>query len=304
VSISGILNVNKPAGWTSFDAVKFIRARCGERRAGHAGTLDPAATGVLPVLLGPATRMMDYLVDATKTYLATIELGTETDTYDAEGRVVQRTDASGVTVSDVERALPAFLGEHEQTPPLYSALKREGVPLYKRARAGETVALEARPVRTARLEILAFESPRLRLLVECGKGFYVRSLAHDLGRSLGVGGTLVELVRSRVGPFLLEDAVDLEALRSEFETGAWQERLLAQDEVLLHWRAAILGRENATRIQQGQTARLNAADIRQPALRGELCRAYSAAGDFIAVVAGTGNGELRPQKVFSSPGGA
>jgi tRNA pseudouridine55 synthase len=298
--MNGILNINKPAAWTSFDAVKFIRSRCGERRVGHAGTLDPAATGVLPVLIGQATRMTEYLVDATKTYLATVELGIETDTYDAEGDVIQRADASMVKLSDIERALPSFLGEQEQKPPLYSALKRDGVPLYKRARAGEAVAVEPRRVRTEKLEILAFESPRLRLLIECGKGFYVRSLAHDLGKRLGVGGTLVELVRSRVGPFLLDDAVDLETLQSEFETEAWQERLVAQDEVLLHRRAAILGSENQRRLLQGQSIRLAPEATINPALPGELCRAYSAEGDFLAVVNHSAPGELRPAKVFTS----
>jgi tRNA pseudouridine55 synthase len=298
--MTGILNINKPAGWTSFDAVKFVRSRCGERRVGHAGTLDPAATGVLPVLIGQATRVTEYLVDATKAYLATIELGIETDTYDAEGDVIRRTDASGVTLSDVERALPSFLGEQEQRPPLYSALKRDGVPLYKRARAGEAVAVEPRRVRTDKLEILAFESPRLRLLIECGKGFYVRSLAHDLGHSLGVGGTLVELVRSRVGPFLLEDAVDLVTLRSEFETDGWQERLFAQDEVLLHRRAAILGSENQRRLLQGQSVRLAPEATVNPALPGELCRAYSVEGDFLAVVNHSAPGELSPAKVFAT----
>jgi tRNA pseudouridine55 synthase len=298
--MTGILNVNKPAGWTSFDAVKFIRSRCGERRVGHAGTLDPAATGVLPVLIGQATRMTEYLVDAGKTYLATIELGIETDTYDAEGDVIQRADASGVTLSDVERALAAFLGEHEQTPPLYSALKRDGVPMYKRARAGESLAVEPRRVRTEKLEIVAFESPRLRLLIECSKGFYVRSLAHDLGHSLGVGGTLVELVRSRVGPFLIEDAVDIETLRSEFETGAWQERPVAQDEVLLQRRAAILGSENQRRLLQGESVRIAPEATVNPALPGELCRAYGTEGDFLAVVNHSAPGELRPVKVFTS----
>jgi tRNA pseudouridine55 synthase len=298
--MNGILNVNKPAGWTSFDAVKFIRSRCGERRVGHAGTLDPAATGVLPVLIGQATRMSEYLVDATKTYLATIELGIETDTYDAEGDLIQRSDASRVTLSDVERTLPAYLGEQEQTPPLYSALKREGVPLYKRGRAGEALAVEPRWVRTDKLEIVAFETLRLRLLIECGKGFYVRSLAHDLGQSLGVGGTLVELVRSRVGPFLLEEAVDVETLRSEFETAEWQERLFAQDEVLLHRRAAILASEKQKRLLQGQPIRLAPEATVNPALAGELCRAYSADGDFLAVVSHAAPGELRPEKVFTT----
>src|SRR5690606_10744047 len=134
-------------GWTSFDVVGFVRRRCGEKRVGHAGTLDPAATGVLPVLIGQATRLTEYLVDATKAYEATVALGVVTDTYDAEGEVVSRADASGITQEQVEAALEAFRGEFMQMPPVYSALTRDGVPLYKRARRGETVELEARPVR-------------------------------------------------------------------------------------------------------------------------------------------------------------
>ena len=147
MAISGILNVDKPAGWTSFDVVRFVRGRCGERRVGHAGTLDPAATGVLPVLIGRATRLTEYLVDATKAYDATVELGVATDTYDAEGEVVARADASGVALSQVEDGLQAFRGDSLQTPPIYSALKRDGVPLYKRARRGETIEIAAHQLR-------------------------------------------------------------------------------------------------------------------------------------------------------------
>lgn len=296
LTVSAILNVDKPAGWTSFDVVRFVRGRCGEGRVGHAGTLDPAATGVLPLLLGQATRLSQYLVDATKTYEATVELGTETDTYDSVGEVVSRADASGVSLRDVEAALAAFRGEILQTPPLYSAIKREGEPLYKKARRGETVPLTPRPVRVEQLDIISFAPPLLELRIVCSKGFYVRSLAHDLGAALGVGGTLAALRRTRVGSFRIEEAVDIETLREEFASGAWQDRLYAPDEMLLSWRAAILGEENETRLRHGGASVLAAEALE--ASPDELCRAYSAGGDFLAVLRSAGGRVWRPEKVF------
>jgi tRNA pseudouridine55 synthase len=300
--VSGILNVDKPRGWTSFDVVKFVRGRCGERRVGHAGTLDPAATGVLPVMIGQATRLTEYLVDATKTYDATIELGVETDTYDAEGDVVSRRDASGVSETDVREALEAFRGEIMQSPPVYSALKQEGVPLYKRARRGETVRAAPRSVRVDELDIMAYEAPVLRLRVTCGKGFYVRSLAHELGEALGAGGSLTGLVRTRVGTFRIEDAVDIETLRGELATGDWRQRLWSADEVLLGWRAAILGEENAGRVAKGQGPRIQHLPGVTVAI-GERCRAYDEGGGFLAILRHESAGSWRPEKVFASSEG-
>ena len=297
--LSAVLNVDKPRGWTSFDVVKFVRGRCGERRVGHAGTLDPAATGVLPILIGQATRLTEYLVDTTKTYEATVELGVVTDTYDAEGDVVARSDASGVTEEQVRTALAGFAGEIMQAPPVYSALKQDGVPLYKRARRGETVRAAPRPVRVEQLDIMHFEAPLLELRVVCGKGFYVRSLAHDLGATLGVGGSLRSLVRSRVGPFRLQDAVDIETLRTEFESDAWRDRLIAPDEILLGWRAAILGAGNAQRLLHGMQMTIEPSQGVTVA-PGDVCRAYSMDGDFLAVLRSEGEKAWRPEKVFAS----
>ena len=299
--LSGILNLNKPAGWTSFDVVRFVRGRCGERRVGHAGTLDPAATGVLPILIGQATRLTEYLFDATKTYEATIALGVETDTYDAEGDVVARSDASGVTEAVVSEALVAFAGDIEQAPPVYSALKRDGVPLYKRARRGEDLRTAPRPVRVEQLDIIRYEPPLLQIRIVCGKGFYVRSLAHDLGARLGVGGMLAGLVRSRVGGFRLQDAVDVETLRAEFEDGSWRARLIAPDEILLRWRAAIVGSDNTQRLLHGREATLEPAQPVVATATGDLCRAYSLQGDFLAVLRCQGAHTWRPEKVFSTP---
>jgi tRNA pseudouridine55 synthase len=295
---SGILNVDKPVGWTSFDVVAFVRRRSGVKRVGHAGTLDPAATGVLPLLLGGATRLAEYLVDATKAYAATIELGLETDTYDAAGEALRRTDASGVDRAQIEAALAAFRGEIEQRAPAFSAIKRSGVALYRRSRRGEAVEPPVRRVRVDALDIISFDAPFLRLAIECGKGFYVRSLAHDLGAALGVGGSLAALRRTRVGPFRVEDALDVETLRRQLESGEWLDRLWPPDEVLLGWRAAILGDVNAGRLAHGQTLSLATAATRPPAAA-ERCRAYGLAGEFLGVLRAEGATAWRPEKVFA-----
>jgi tRNA pseudouridine55 synthase len=300
VALSGILNVNKPAGWTSFDAVRFIRGRCGEKRVGHAGTLDPSATGVLPVLIGQATRLTEYLVGTTKEYVADIEFGVATDTYDADGEVVSQADASRITREAVEDALSAFEGDITQQPPVFSAIKLEGVPLYKRARRGEDVRAAPRPARVEELDIIEYEAPYLKLRLVCGKGFYVRSLAHDLGAVLGVGGRLNGLVRTRVGAFRLEEAVDIESLRSEFEDGNWMDHLIAADEVLLSWRAAILGETATADLLHGRQASLQPDEGVQVS-PGDLCRAYSESGDFLAVLRHESADRWRPEKVFAQP---
>ena len=298
MALSGILNVNKPPEWTSFDVVRFVRGRCGQKRVGHAGTLDPAATGVLPVFIGQSTRLVEYLVDSQKVYLADIQLGVSTDTYDAEGEVLTQADASGITETEVRKALGSFVGSIMQAPPVYSAIKRDGVPLYKRARRGEDVRAEPRPVRVDQLDIIATSLSHVRVRIVCGKGFYVRSLAHDLGAVLGVGGMLQGLVRERVGTFNLSDAVDIETLRREFEEDTWQDRLVAPDEVLLLMSAAILGEDPARDLVEGREAVFSSASEGAPE-PGKLCRAYNDAGEFFAVLRCQDGGVWRPEKVFA-----
>jgi tRNA pseudouridine55 synthase len=274
--------------------VAFVRGRAHVKRAGHAGTLDPFAEGVLPVCLGQATRVIEYLMDARKTYRAVMRLGRETDTYDLTGAVICEADASGVTRERFEEALKAYEGESEQRPPAFSAIKRDGVPLYRLARAGEVVEPAPRPVRIYRIEATRFELPLATFEVECGKGTYVRSLAHDIGRDLGVGGSLESLVRTKVGPFDISRAVDIETLRSEFESGAWRERLIALDEVLLHLPAAIAGHDNERRVRNGLVPRFeDARETEAPRLR-----VYTTAGDFLAIMRREGDA-WRPDKVFA-----
>ena len=207
--MDGILNVDKPYGLTSMDVVRRLKRASGVKRVGHGGTLDPIATGVIPICFGQATRLMEYLVDGTKDYRAVVELGVETDTYDALGQVVSNQNASHVTLADVSDALESYTGVIQQVPPMYSALKQQGKRLYDLARAGIEVAREPRTVEVFEITVLDWSPPQVTLEATCGRGFYVRSLAHDLGSSLGCGGHLKSLTRLRSGPFKVADALSV-----------------------------------------------------------------------------------------------
>jgi tRNA pseudouridine55 synthase len=210
--ICGLLVINKPAGITSHDVVQHVRRWAGQRRVGHLGTLDPLATGVLPLALGEATKLSQLLTHGAKGYRGTIRLGAETTTYDREGEITASSDGPWPPRETVEKCLDQFRGEILQVPPPYSAVKLGGEAAYRRARRGEQVELEPRPVQFYRLEIVAYEPPDLEVEVECSAGTYLRSLAHDLGLELGTFAHLSDLCRTRSGPFTLEQAVTPEQL--------------------------------------------------------------------------------------------
>lgn len=211
------INLNKPLGLTSHDVVARVRRLLRDRglkhvKVGHAGTLDPLATGVLVVCLGAATRLSEYVMNHRKTYRASIMLGAETETYDAEGAVIAETDASHITRADVGQALAAFVGDIAQIPPMYSAIKQDGRKLYDLARAGQVVARAPRPVTIQAITIESYAPPVVICEVKCGAGTYIRSLAHDLGAALGVGAHLIGLERTASGAFTCDNAVTLEML--------------------------------------------------------------------------------------------
>ncbi len=294
--MDGILNIDKSRGMTSFAAVAAVRRLTGERRVGHAGTLDPEATGVLPVFCGLATRVIEFLADTTKTYRADIELGVATDSFDIAGSVVARGDVSHIGWDDLAVALEPFRGVIEQTPPMYSAVKHCGQPLYRLARAGITVERRRREVDVSRLELIDWQTPLATVEIDCSKGTYVRALANDIGETLGCGAMLSSLVRLRCGPFTLEDAVPLDELRAS-EGDDWQQRLLSTDSVLRYWPAVHLGEELAKAVRNGQLV-----DVGAPA--GEAsdgyCRAYAADGSLLAVLRFDSEAGLwHPDKVFS-----
>src|SRR5436305_2073739 len=210
--MDGIFNINKPTGMTSHDVVARIRKLLKQRRVGHAGTLDPAADGVLPICVGQGTRVAEYLSESGKAYRAKVTFGVVTDTYDAEGTVLSTTNPASLTLTEIEAALQHFLGPQMQVPPRYSAIKLQGQPAYKRVRAGEDIALAPRPIVIHALQVTEWNTPFATLAIECSKGTYIRSLAYDLGEYLGCGASLNALVRTRSGPFLLSESITLEQL--------------------------------------------------------------------------------------------
>ena len=292
--MDGILNVNKPAGLTSFKVVAAVRRHSGEKRVGHAGTLDPDATGVLPVCIGKATRVVEYLSETDKSYRAIVRLGVATDTYDASGTVTGTADASGVTREQVEAALGAFRGRIQQTPPMFSALKSAGRPLYALAREGKTVERKMRAVTIHRLNLTGWDPPELTLEIDCSKGTYIRSLAHDLGEALGCGAHLKTLVRTRAGPFAIEDTVSLEEAIEAFETGDGETLLAPIDSVLGNMAPVTLTAEEVDAVVKGQVL------VREPGEdAGRYRRAYGPEGAFVAVLhRDKESGLWRPRKVF------
>ncbi len=216
--INGIIIVNKETGFTSHDVVAKLRGICGQKKIGHTGTLDPAATGVLPVCLGSGTKLCDMLTDRDKEYVAELLLGVETDTQDTTGSVLRESPVT-VTEEEVSRACLSFLGDYDQIPPMYSALKVDGKKLYELARAGKEVERKARRVRILELEILEMRLPVVKLRVVCSKGTYIRTLCSDIGQKLGCGGAMQSLQRTKVGRFRLEDALTLGELQQLKDSG-------------------------------------------------------------------------------------
>ncbi len=288
--ISGILNIDKPAGITSHDVVDRVRQIAGQRRVGHAGTLDPAATGVLVVCLGQATRVVEYLMASDKVYRAQIRLGVSTDTHDARGCVTATAEVD-VGEEKVRKALASFVGSIQQVPPMFSALKRDGVPLYELARQGITVERKPRSVVIGDIELLDWNPPLLTILVECSPGTYIRALARDLGQKLSCGAHLHSLTRLASGHFTLEEAVDLDELAEAFAHGSWQKFLHPLDEALLDFEPLVVDAQTEKRIRHGQ--QVEGPD--SPGLR----RAYSQEGELIAILKrDPQTGLWQPKKVF------
>lgn len=247
----GLLNVDKPAGLTSHDVVEIVRRGSRVRKVGHAGTLDPIASGVLVLCLGPATRLSEYVMLSPKRYRATICLGATTSTYDTEGEITARRDLGTLDASRIEAALSDFRGEIQQIPPMYSAIKQGGRRLYKMARAGQEVEREARPVTIHDLRLAAVDLPQITLDVRCSPGTYIRSLAHDLGQALGVGGYLSGLVREASGGFRREAAVPLDTLRDALVAGNWRQFVLPPELAVVDWPVVNVEDEDVRRMQNG-----------------------------------------------------
>lgn len=287
----GMLLLDKPSGPTSHDMVYAVRRGAGERRVGHAGTLDPLATGLLVMCLGMATRLSEYLAGKDKRYTATVRLGQATTTYDAQGEVTSESMALPEQEA-VEAALEAFRGPQLQTPPAYSAIKRGGQKAYELARRGEAVSLEPRPVTILELSLTDWQPPDCDLEVLCSAGTYIRSLAHDLGQRLGCGAHLRALRRTRSGDLDVREAVTLPEWEAACARGEWQSLLLPADRALPDWTRVDLPAAEAARVAQGQAVRIAGVE-------GDWGRAYNPAGEFFAVLrADREAGVWRPEKVL------
>lgn len=247
--MDGLLILDKPRGLTSQQAIGRVRRALKIKKAGHTGTLDPLATGVLPIALGEATKIIPYLEENTKSYRVTGRLGETTDSYDSDGTILRKADAAWVQRSDLESEIQKFLGDQEQIPPAYSAIKVQGRPLYDYARSGVEVELKARRIHFSALELENFSAPDFTLKVDCSKGTYVRSLIHDIGEGLGCGAHVTALRRLASGAFNLDRAVDLDLLLENPERAA--EHLLSIEDLLQAWPHVELEAEEVGRVISG-----------------------------------------------------
>ena len=292
-AISGVLVVDKPVGLTSHDVVQIVRKGTNIRRAGHTGTLDPRASGVLVILIGPAVRLSEYVSASDKRYQAVVRLGVSTDTFDADGRI-EFTSPVNVSEEQFEEALTHFVGEIEQVPPPYSAVKVKGRKAYEMAREGEEVDLTPRKIQVYNLELLEWAMPEAVIDVYCSSGTYVRSLANDLGEKLGCGAHLVGLRRTKSGRFTLRDAVPLRKLKEQFENGTWYQLLIPAAEALSDWPAVDLDHEQVESVRHGH--RVPA----QPGV-GQMVRGISEQGELVALLEFDETTlEWQPKKVFFS----
>jgi len=288
---SGILNVNKPVGPSSFSVVRDVRRLPGVLKAGHGGTLDPAAEGVLPILINAATRVADFVHEWPKTYVATIAFGFTSDTGDREGTITPAGDPAAITRARIESALPAFTGHIEQVPPLFSALKQGGEALYRKARRGEPVERVARPVEIHAIRLLDYDlaSAVARLEVSSGRGMYVRSLAHDLGSALGTGAYLSGLTRTAVGPLTVSDAVPMATLTGE----GWTRWLLPMDLPIRSWPAVALDAAGVAAVRQGRA-------VPAPNSAAGRYRLLGPDGDLLAWGEADATMRIQPRAVFLS----
>ncbi|MFN2187446.1 MAG: tRNA pseudouridine(55) synthase TruB [Candidatus Promineifilaceae bacterium] len=290
LSAEGVLNINKPAGLTSHDVVNHIRRVTGIKRIGHTGTLDPLATGVLLLCVGRATRLAEYLVGQDKRYRALIHLGKETDTYDREGQVVSELPVEA-THDDVEKTLECFRGEIQQQAPAYSAIKVGGEALYKKARRGEKPDSPTRNVTVYEITLQSWNTPFLEIELLCSSGTYIRSIAHDIGRALGCGGSLETLIRLSVGDFSIDDAIGLEDMDSE----NWRSPLHPLDSAVSHLARIVVSLEQAERLGHGQLTPVS-GDWDE----GTMLRVYDEQANFVGITNFT-DGCLKAKKIFYQP---
>lgn len=294
-NISGVLLLDKPIGMTSNKALQEVKFLFKAAKAGHTGSLDPLATGLLPICFGEATKLSAFLLDADKHYRVRVKLGETTTTADAEGEVVEKIDPSGVSEQDLRAVMGDFLGEQQQLPPMYSAIKHQGERLYKLARQGVEVERETRTIHIRSLDLLSFELPEFELDVHCSKGTYVRTLAEDIGKRLGCGAHVIGLRRTGVGPYDDQSMVTLEQVQSAFADKRFQEMdewMLPLESALAEWPEVNLTADAAFYLQQGQPILVPNAPT------SGWVRLYANQSDFLGVGQILDDGRVAPKRLM------
>ncbi|MGC3874807.1 tRNA pseudouridine(55) synthase TruB [Halomonas sp. GXIMD04776] len=295
LSVDGVLLLDKPQGMSSNQALQRARRLFQAQKAGHTGTLDPMATGLLPVCFGEATKFSSYLLDADKCYRAYVRLGEITDTGDADGEVIERHPIVPLTEDDIEKALSAFRGEIDQIPPMYSALKHQGRPLYELARQGKTIARAPRRVTVYDMRLLARDATGFELEVACSKGTYIRTLAEDIGQALGCGAHITALRRLRTGPFDADDMVSLEVLESTSDSAGREEWLLKMDALVEHLPRLDVEDGAARRLMLGQRVQMSTEGLST----NSLARLYRD-DTFLGLVTILVAGEVTPRRLVAT----
>ena len=300
--LEGILAVNKPAGWTSHDVVAKVRRLVKMKRIGHAGTLDPEVTGVLPLCLGRATRVVEYMQELPKEYQAVLRLGLSTDTEDLSGEIIESVDEVSVTKEEAEQTLRSFLGEISQVPPMYSAVKVDGKRLYELAREGKTVERKSRTVTIYEIEMTGFEEQGnytdISFRVLCSKGTYIRTLCVDIGRKLGLPSTMAKLTRTLSAGISSSKCLTLEEIERFMGDGTLGSRLIPADEAIVHLPAHTVTDEKRSAALQGQ--RLSAQAVNPPVDHTECIRLYDGEDQFLGIFQKQEEtGAIAPVKVFS-----
>lgn len=279
--VNGILNIHKEKGFTSHDVVAKLRGIVGQRKIGHTGTLDPDATGVLPVCLGKATKLCDLLTDKNKTYQTTLLLGTTTDTQDTSGTVLAQLPWEPLDVNAVRDCIDGFVGHYDQIPPMYSALKVDGRKLYELAREGREVERKSRPVTIYEIKILEIDLPYVQMEVTCSKGTYIRTLCHDIGQALHCGGCMAELTRTQVERFTLADSITLAEVEKARKDGRLEQIIMPIDQMFDQYQKITVTDEALFRVYNGSTFRLEASQI--SCEDGERVRVYDNLNRFVAL---------------------
>ncbi len=290
-NISGVLLLNKPTGISSNKALQRVRAMLNASKGGHTGNLDPMATGLLPLCFGEATKFSSYLLDADKAYIACARLGQITDSGDADGEMIEERPVPEITEEQIRQVMDQFTGDIEQVPPMYSALKQNGQPLYKLAREGKTVERKPRPVTIFQIELISWQSPDLTFSVRCSKGTYVRTLAEDMAEALGPGAHLISLHRTHTGGFAADAMIDMDQLQSERDQELSLDGYLMSPDVLVaHFPQKNLSATESQRILHGQ-------DVANDGNLTGMVRLYDAEDQFIGLAEATDEGRLQPRRI-------